>query len=208
MVRSTVLLIGVAALSCSTFAFRGAPEGVPARSERVACALVAARADHGAECAPAAKVPAVVGISEAGLRLIKEFEGFAARPHWDHAQWSIGYGARSEPARGSITEPEADETLRRDTTALSQRILAASRVPLSQAQLDALTSFAYNVGAAALLGYGPRQPSTLWRRVQAGDMAGAAREFCRWNRAGGRELRGLTRRREREADLFARGAAE
>ncbi len=203
MVRSTLLLGSVAALACSTFAFRGTPEVALVPQCSVACPLVALPRHEAPRPRPSA--PAATEISAAGLQLIKELEGFVAEPHWDHSQWSIGYGARSETPHGTISAREAAEALCRDAVRLSRRIAAASRVPLSQAQLDALTSFAYNVGAAALLGYGTRAPSTLWRCVQDGDVAAATKEFLRWNRAGGRELTGLTKRRQREADLFACG---
>lgn len=204
--RPSLLLVGVAALACSTFAFRGMPE--PAPATRLECALAAlVGPDEVAPASPAPRLPTapVTVVSEAGLQMIREFEGFTASPRWDRTQWSIGYGSRSETQYGVITETEASERLRAEAGRLSRRITEASRVPLTQAQLDALTSFAYNVGAAALLGHGARLPSTLWQRIQAGDMAGAGREFLRWNRTGGRESKGLTKRREREASLFRGG---
>jgi lysozyme len=66
----------------------------------------------------------------------------------------------------------------------------------SQNEFDALASFAFNVGVGAL------QASTLRRKYNAGDIEGAAEEFPKWNRGGGRVLAGLTRRRLAEQALF------
>ncbi|MCY1305462.1 Lysozyme RrrD [compost metagenome] len=70
------------------------------------------------------------------------------------------------------------------------------RVPLSQGQFDALASFVFNLGSGNL------QCSTLLRKLNAKDYAGAADEFPRWNKAGGKVLAGLTRRRAAERALF------
>ncbi|MEG5623927.1 lysozyme, partial [Enterobacter hormaechei] len=70
------------------------------------------------------------------------------------------------------------------------------KVGLTQGQFDALVSFTYNLGARSL------STSTLLRKLNAGDYAGAADEFLRWNKAGGKVLNGLTRRREAERALF------
>jgi hypothetical protein len=66
--------------------------------------------------------------------------------------------------------------------------------PLEPSQFDALVSFHYNTGAIGR--------ATLTKRHLAGDYAGAAREFARWNRAAGQVLKGLTRRRAAEAELY------
>lgn len=70
------------------------------------------------------------------------------------------------------------------------------KVGVTQCQFDALVSFCYNLGAKAL------STSTLMRKLNAGDTFGAADEFLRWNKAGGKVLAGLTRRREAERALF------
>ncbi|MNH36694.1 Lysozyme RrrD [compost metagenome] len=68
--------------------------------------------------------------------------------------------------------------------------------PLNQNQWDALVSFTYNLGAANL------ESSTLRRLLNAGNYASAAEQFPRWNKAGGKVLAGLVRRRAAERDLF------
>jgi lysozyme len=70
------------------------------------------------------------------------------------------------------------------------------KVPLEPHQFDALVSFAYNCGEGNL------GKSTLLEKVNGGDFAGAAKEFARWNKGGGKVLAGLTRRRASEALLF------
>jgi GH24 family phage-related lysozyme (muramidase) len=66
-------------------------------------------------------------------------------------------------------------------------------------QLDALVSFSYNCGLGSL------QSSTLRMKFNRGDYSGAADEFLKWNKAGGKVLRGLERRREAERALFLSG---
>jgi len=72
-------------------------------------------------------------------------------------------------------------------------------VPLSQLQFDALVSLAYNIGTQAF------RESTLLKRLNTHDYAGAANEFLRWNKAGGQVLEGLRRRREAERAMFLSG---
>ena len=94
------------------------------------------------------------------------------------------------------TDDECLGLLKEDTRWSERGVKAAIKVPITQDQYDALTSFAFNVGNAGLLN------STLARKLNAGDCRGAAAEFPRWNRAGGRILRGLTKRRLAERTTF------
>lgn len=79
-------------------------------------------------------------------------------------------------------------------------MLRCVHVPLSQDEYDAYVSFSYNVGVKAFC------ESTLNRKLHAGDREGACNELLRWNKAGGKVLRGLTKRRQAERDLCLRGA--
>ena len=76
-------------------------------------------------------------------------------------------------------------------------MLRLIRVPLEDSRFDALGSFTFNLGAGAL------QRSTLRRKVNRQEHAAVPAEFGRWVWAGGRRLKGLVRRREAEAVLYA-----
>lgn len=142
--------------------------------------------------------------SDRGLALIKSFEGFRAKPYRCPAGVpTIGYGATYYPDGRRVTmqdKPVSDV----DATDMLRSMLASYEagvdryvsVPLTQGQFDALVSFAYNVGLSAL------KNSTLLRLLNLRDYAGAAAQFARWNRAGGKVLPGLTRRREAERQMF------
>ena len=137
-------------------------------------------------------------ISERGLALIKEFEGLYLKAYRCPAGVpTIGYGHTAGVAMGqTISEQQADEYLRRDVRMFERAVDRLVKVPLAQGQFDALVSFAFNLGAGAL------QSSTLLRMLNSGDYAGAAAQFGRWTKAGGRVLPGLVRRREAERRLF------
>ena len=100
-----------------------------------------------------------------------------------------------------ISQPDAWALLGELAGKVAEQITKASKVALTQGQLDAMTSFAYNAGVGALTA------STLWRKLQAGDVAGAAAEFPRWIHGGGRVLPGLVTRRAEEQKLFTGAAA-
>jgi GH24 family phage-related lysozyme (muramidase) len=131
---------------------------------------------------------------------IKQFEGFHPTPYWDHQQYSWGYGTRAPGAHGSITREQAEAELQRHLAGVNRTIDELVTVPLNENQRTALQSFIYNVGG----GEDGFAGSTLLRRLNRGDYAGAANEFRRWNKADGEVLPGLTRRRQMEADLFRR----
>jgi lysozyme len=149
------------------------------------------------------------GVSEAGLALIKRFEGCARRrpdgafeaypdPGTGGAPWTIGWGATGDGIgpRTVWSQAQCDARLAADLARFAAEVARViGDAPTTQAQFDALVSFHYNTGAIAR--------ATLTRRHRAGDHAGARREFARWNRAGGRVLPGLTRRRAAEAALYA-----
>lgn len=137
-------------------------------------------------------------ISNAGLDLIKQFEGLYLKAYRCPAGVpTIGYGHTAGVAMGqTITQQQADDYLRRDVRQFERAVERLVSVPLTQGQFDALVSFAFNLGEGALA------QSTLLRLLNAGDYAGAAAQFDRWNKAGGRVLPGLVRRRAAERALF------
>jgi GH24 family phage-related lysozyme (muramidase) len=162
------------------------------------------------DCGPSGPwVQQTPAVSPAGLALIRQFEGCAKvrpdglveaypDPGTGGAPWTIGWGATGPDIGPDTvwTRAQCDARLEADVARHAAQVAAAiGGAATSQAQFDALVSFHYNTGAIAR--------ATLTRRHIAGDFAGAAAEFARWNRAGGRVLQGLVRRRAAEARLYA-----
>jgi lysozyme len=149
-----------------------------------------------------------VNTSRGGIALIKEFEGFpfGGRPYQDSVGvWTIGYGHTEGvgPRSRRLTEREAAKLLEQDLDRTYARDVAALPMAgdLNQHQFDALVSFVYNVGPGAIA------PDTgIGRALRAKDWERAADELLRWDKAGGRVLAGLTRRRTAERALFLRPA--
>lgn len=163
-------------------------------------------------------------IGEAGTALIKRFEGCARLrrdgmveaypdPGSGGEPWTIGWGATGrDDCTGSganarigpdtvWTQAQCDERLARDLVRYARDVARAiGDAPTTQDQFDAMVSFHYNTGAIGR--------ATLTRKHVAGDHAGAAAEFARWNRAGSRVLKGLVRRRAEEARLYSRSARQ
>lgn len=136
--------------------------------------------------------------SENGLALIRQAEGLRLRAYKCPAGvWTIGYGTTAGVKEGQvITKERAEELLRADVKRFEDQVLRLVKVPLTQGQLDALVSFTYNLGAANL------GNSTLLRLLNTGNYKGAAAQFDRWTKAGGKELPGLVKRRAAERALF------
>lgn len=161
-------------------------------------------------------------INEAGINLIKSFEGILdgdpstvkLDPYLDPIQiWTIGWGhaiavdnrflkgAADKPRvkamfKDGITVEEATLLLKSDLLKFCRGVEAIVKVPITDNQFAALVSFAFN------LGIGNLAKSTLLRRVNEKNFPAAAQEFAKWNKAGGKVLKGLTRRRAAEAQLF------
>lgn len=138
-------------------------------------------------------------ISLNGLNLIKEFEGLELKAYKDSVGVvTIGYGSTGpHVSMGmTITKEQAEQLLKKDLERFEKGVPTLVKVPLNQNQFDALVSFSFN------LGLGNLKSSTLLKKLNAKDYQGAANEILRWNRAGGKVLNGLTRRRIAERDLF------
>lgn len=144
-------------------------------------------------------------ISQAGLALIRRFEGFVPHIYADAAGIAtIGYGHAlhmGEEARyaAGISHKQAETLLRADAALAARAVAHFITTPLTQAQCDALCSFTFNVGAGAL------ERSTLRRVINRGDHENAPHEFMRWVWAGGKRLPGLITRRKAEAALYYKG---
>lgn len=138
-----------------------------------------------------------------GLALIKHFEGLQTHAYLCPAGvWTIGYGHTRGVRSGEvITSEQADALLSDDLSASERAVERSVTVPLSQQQFDALVSFTFNFGEGNL------HDSTLLKKLNAGDSAGAADEFLRWVNADGKKLPGLVERRNAERQLFLSGTA-
>lgn len=142
-------------------------------------------------------------IGLAGIALIKSFEGLELTAYRDAVGvLTIGYGSTGPHVKPGmkITEQEAEALLRKDLARFESAVDKLTGGNATQDQFDAMVSLAFNVGETNLA------KSTLLKLHNAGDYVAAADQFARWNRAGGKVLNGLTRRRAAEANLY-RGEA-
>lgn len=135
----------------------------------------------------------------AGLALIKQYEGCKLKAYKCPAGiWTIGYGRTKKVKAGdTCSQAQADAWLIEEYDVFERQVLALVKVPLTANQLGALVSFTYNLGAQSL------KESKLRRLLNEGDYDGAAGQFARWNKAAGKVLKGLVKRRAAEAALFA-----
>ena len=160
-----------------------------------------------------------MSVSEAGIQLIKSFEGCHNSPYKCPATlWTIGYGRVMYPDQARLktgerasyplrsehnrvfANDEIDALLEADLLRFEAGVLRLCPAAAdNQCHLDAMVSFAFNVGLGNL------QSSTLRMKYNREDYEGAADEFLKWNKAGGKVLRGLERRREAERALFLAG---
>jgi lysozyme len=147
----------------------------------------------------------ITKIGTKGLELIKSFEGFSSKPYLCPAKiCTIGYGAtfyldgkKVTMKDATITEAEGVKLLKDMLSKFEQYVDSYCVDTITQNQFDALVSFCYNVGPANL------KSSTLIKKVNANPNDPNIRtEFMRWNKGGGKVLKGLTRRRQAEADLY------
>lgn len=147
-------------------------------------------------------------IGPKGIALIKRWEGCKLTAYPDPGTggkpFTIGWGTTRIDGRAvrpgeTITQARADELLEKQLESYAAEVAKAiGDAPTTQEQFDALVSFHYNTGAIAT--------ATLTKKHKAGDYAGAANEFARWNRAGGRVMQGLVNRRADEAALYKSGS--
>ena len=143
-------------------------------------------------------------ISDAGLSIIKEFEGFSTVPYRDGAgKMTIGFGhlIRRGELFVEIDEDAGIDLLRDDVRDAENAVDTLVTVPLNQNEFDSLCSFTFNLGAGSL------RDSTLLRLLNARDFDGAAAQFTRWKYIGDAVSNGLSRRREMERALFTKPAA-
>lgn len=139
-------------------------------------------------------------IGPKGIKLIKEFEGWKATAYLCPANvWTIGWGSTGPHVKPGMTiTPERGEALlRADLARFEAAVTHGVTTSVTQDQYDAMVSLAFNIGVAAF------KRSSVLRHTNARNWAAAEKAFALWNKAGGRVLPGLVRRRRAEADLYA-----
>jgi lysozyme len=159
-----------------------------------------------------------VNVSPQAIRTIKHHEGVRLRPYRCPALlWTIGVGHVLYPAQGRLkledrkgyalkdadnrawSQDEVEALLRRDLARFEQGVTRMCPAAAShQGRFDALVSFSFNVGLGTL------QRSTLRSKFNRGDFAGAAQEFLKFTRGGGKVLKGLVNRRNDELRMYGR----
>ena len=139
-------------------------------------------------------------VSQDCIDLVKFFEGFEPKAYLCPANvWTIGYGRTKNVKEGDeLTEIQAERDLLEELDEFAEQVLNTVKISLDQNELDALTSWTYNLGVGNL------QSSTLLKKLNSGDKNSVPSEMVRWNKAAGKVLAGLTRRREAEAKLWAK----
>lgn len=137
--------------------------------------------------------------SENGIKLIEASEGLRLDAYQDVVGvWTNGYGnTHNVIPHSTITQQQAESDLLSNIASSEHFVNTVVKVPLTQNQFDALVDFVFNLGT------GNFQSSTLLKKINEGDFAGAALEFPKWNLAGGRVVAGLVKRRAVEASLFS-----
>ncbi len=142
-------------------------------------------------------------ISLAGILFIEKLEGFRPTAYRDSGNiWTIGFGTIRYPDGAKVKEgdtcttEQAQTYLHHDLQWAVDAVSDMVKVPLTQNQFDALTSFVYNVGRTSFA------TSTLLRDVNNGAFLDAEEQFKRWNLVNGKPVVGLTNRRLLEAEMF------
>ncbi|ENX58808.1 MULTISPECIES: lysozyme [Acinetobacter] len=141
--------------------------------------------------------------SQVGINLITSFEDLVLTAYDDGVGvWTIGFGTTVYPngvkvKRGdTCTKAQAVSFFQHDLRRFEAAVNQAVNVVINQNQFDALVSLTYNIGETAL------KESTLVKKLNAKDYAGAADQFPQWNKGGGKVMKGLVRRRAAERELF------
>lgn len=140
-------------------------------------------------------------LSQRGIDLIKQFEGYSSKAYPDPATggapWTIGYGTTKGVKPGMIiTAEQAEKMLRDDVAKFESGVSSLVTTPTTQGQFDAMVSLAYNIGL------GNFGKSTLLKKHNARCYTCAADQFRVWNRANGKVMNGLTKRRAAERQVY------
>jgi len=137
--------------------------------------------------------------SDEGISLIKKFEGCRLEPYFCSGNvLTIGYGHTKDVIENmSITEDTAEALLKEDLKDFEEQVSNLVKVELNQNQFDALIAWTFNLGSGNL------SSSTLLKKLNNSEYDEVPEQIKRWNKAGGKVLEGLVRRREAEALLFS-----
>jgi len=137
---------------------------------------------------------AALSLSAAALVGIATHEGYVGQAYRDIVGvWTIGFGTTEQVKAGDKIDPvRALQRKMADVQKFEGALKQCVKVPLYQHEYDAFLSLAYNIGPGAFCG------STLVRKLNAEDYAGACAEILRWDKAGGKTVAGLTKRRQAE----------
>lgn len=139
---------------------------------------------------------------ELAIPLIQRYESCVLKAYPDPgtggAPWTVGWGSTGPSINPCTiwTQEQADRRFLEDVSEFAAEVSEAVKVPTEPYQMAALISLAYNIGMTAF------RKSTLLKLLNQGHYAEAGKQFPRWNRAGGRVMKGLTNRRNAEAALF------
>ena len=148
-----------------------------------------------------------MNVSSRAIEMLKHHEGVRCKPYRDCVGlWTVGVGhligdGKSLPDEWNktFTMEEVDALLRKDLGRFERGVQKFCPVPLKQGEFDALVSFSFNLGLGVL------QRSTLRQKILRGDKTGASEEILKYNKAGGKIVKGLVNRRNDEYQLFLRG---
>jgi lysozyme len=122
---------------------------------------------------------------------VKQWEGFYRKPYWDYRQWSVGHGTRASGPNDYVDKEEADRRLMNEwgkSADIVSKWAYKNNAPMTEGTFAALTDLTYNSG-------GGWMNQGLGRAIKRGDMADARRRFTQYNKAGGKTLSGLVKRR-------------
>lgn len=140
-----------------------------------------------------------------GLDIVRRNEGKRNNTYGDATGiQTIGYGHTGSDVKSGmhISDGQAEQLLKQDFAKAKDKVLHLVKTALNSKQVAALSDFVFNVGGGAFA------KSTLLKKINSGDMAGASKEFAKWSKAGNNVLPGLVHRRQEEAVLFSSGINE
>ena len=140
----------------------------------------------------------------AGAGTVSYYEGVSNKAYLDPVGiWTICYGETKGVSKGDYkTDEECLDSLAEELTEHHKKMVMYIKTPISEREEAAYLSFTYNVGVGAF------SKSTLLKKLNSGDRAGACNQLLRWDKAGGKRLKGLTLRRQSENKLCLEGVQE